>query len=149
MEWLYAIGVNVSSPLLEKAIVFAVRDVTIAIILMNDEGHWQHGEASNGWRLFLALRFNLRLKKRKRTINLGEQGNAGLAVKADDEPDPTSVWDKMTESQIGTELSQVEVELSEAYATNGGKIGELESRKWRLRAELKFRECKGVSHESR
>jgi hypothetical protein len=76
MEWLYAIGVNVSSPLLEKAIVFAVRDVTIAIILMNDEGHWQHGEASNGWRLFLALHCNLRLMKWKRTTKLGEWDEA-------------------------------------------------------------------------
>jgi hypothetical protein len=54
----------------------------------------------------------------------------------------------LTAEEIERELEQVEAKLSEAYA-NGSRVGELESRKWRLQAELKFRECNGVSHESR
>jgi hypothetical protein len=47
----------------------------------------------------------------------------------------------MTEGEIETELAQVELKLSEALGS-GSRIGELEARQFRLRAELKFRNGK-------
>jgi hypothetical protein len=44
----------------------------------------------------------------------------------------------MADSEIEAELGEVAVKLSEARAC-GGKIGELEARRWRLRAEQAFR----------
>ena len=45
----------------------------------------------------------------------------------------------LSDHQIETELDEVEVKLTEAYA-NGSQAGELEARQWRLRAEQRFRQ---------
>jgi hypothetical protein len=58
----------------------------------------------------------------------------GLAIKADDEPNPTSVWDEMTESEIERELAALK--LSEP----GWQV---EARRWRLTWEQKFRQANG------
>jgi hypothetical protein len=57
----------------------------------------------------------------------------GLAIKAEDEPDPTSVWE-MTVSEIETELAALK--LSEP----GWQV---EARRWRLMWEQKFRQANG------
>lgn len=44
----------------------------------------------------------------------------------------------MADDQIETELAEVAVKLTELQAS-GSKIGELEARQWRLRAEQRFR----------
>lgn len=45
----------------------------------------------------------------------------------------------MTDSKIEAELSEVALKLTEARKV-GSKIGELEGRQWRLRAEQMFRQ---------
>ena len=45
----------------------------------------------------------------------------------------------MTDSQIEAELGDVALKLAEVREA-GGKIGELETRQWRLRAEQTFRQ---------
>jgi len=45
----------------------------------------------------------------------------------------------MTDREIESELSDVAVKLTQAIEA-GGKIGELEARQWRLRAEQTFRQ---------
>jgi hypothetical protein len=45
----------------------------------------------------------------------------------------------MADDQIETELAEVAVKLAELHAS-GCKIGELEARQWRLRAEQTFRQ---------
>jgi hypothetical protein len=56
------------------------------------------------------------------------------AIKAEDESDPTSVWDEMTESEIEAELAALK--LSEP----GWQV---EARRWRLTWEQKFRKANG------
>ena len=43
----------------------------------------------------------------------------------------------LTDAQIEAELSEVELKLGEALGSEG-RIGELEARQWRLRAEQTF-----------
>ena len=45
----------------------------------------------------------------------------------------------MSDSEIEAELSDVAIKLTRAREA-GGKIGELEARQWRLRAEQSFRQ---------
>ena len=45
----------------------------------------------------------------------------------------------LTSEQIEAELSEVELKLREALGSEG-RIGELEARRWRLRAEQTFRQ---------
>jgi hypothetical protein len=45
----------------------------------------------------------------------------------------------LTDEQIEAELSEVELKLGEALGSEG-RIGELEARQWRLRAEQTFRQ---------
>jgi hypothetical protein len=45
----------------------------------------------------------------------------------------------LTNEQIEAELSEVELKLGEALGSEG-RIGELEARQWRLRAEQRFRQ---------
>jgi hypothetical protein len=45
----------------------------------------------------------------------------------------------MTDSDIEAELSEVALKLAEVRAS-GSRIGELEARRWRLRAEQTFRQ---------
>ena len=45
----------------------------------------------------------------------------------------------LTDAQIEAELSEVELKLGEALGSEG-RIGELEARQWRLRAEQTFRQ---------
>jgi hypothetical protein len=45
----------------------------------------------------------------------------------------------LTNEQIEAEISKVELKLAEALGSEG-RIGELEARQWRLRAEQTFRQ---------
>jgi hypothetical protein len=58
-------------------------------------------------------------------------------------PDPAT----MSDSEIETELGELVAKLGEVRGA-GGKIGELEARQWRLRAEQTFRKRRSDACET-
>jgi hypothetical protein len=106
-------------------------------LFRNVDRRWQHGDNSNGWRLFLALRYNLQLMSWKRTIKLGERDEArerGLGGPKMTWADPT----KLSEREIELELSEIAKKIRQAI-DSGAQFGELSTRLFRLNAEQRFR----------